>query len=410
MSKLIITLSCCLALFLACEPAAKAQTNTADSGATDLTVTTTLPADLGTAANPKMEYYKAQVIKLSGNQKTNDSEVQVPVYIQKVEVMILNGPEAGADITDAAYYPKTQDSQELLKVGDTVYLIKATQGNQIDYTVAEHYRIDKMWWLLVFFLILVIVIGRWKGFGSILGLIFSFFVIIKLMLPQILAGQNPLWICLWGAILIAVVSIYIAHGFNLRISLAVISTIATIALALAMDYAVIHWLQLFGDGTEEAVYAQFSQSGGIINLRGLLLGGIIIGVLGVLDDITTAQAAVVDEIYKANPRLTFKQLYQGGLSVGKEHIASLINTLVLAYVGASFPLILLFHYYQQPLSYILNSELVAEEIARALIGSTALILAVPLTTAVTAAVLHRRGRATATAEDNPASGHLHYHH
>jgi uncharacterized membrane protein len=212
-----------------------------------------------------------------------------------------------------------------------------------------------------------------------------------------MSGGNPLFICIVGSVAIALVSIYLAHGFNLRTSLAVASTIIIIALAVGIDYIVIHWTKLFGVGSEEAIYAQFGQNG-IINLRGLLLGGIIVGILGVLDDITTAQAAVVDELKKANPNFGFKDLYGRGLSVGKEHIASLVNTLVLAYVGASFPLILLFRQYDQTFSYILNSEIVAEEVARTLIGSIVLILAVPFTTALTSFVLSRRVKISAESE------------
>ncbi len=355
------------------------------------------------SANPKTDYYKAKVTKILNTKA--DTDPNDPAYdqnIQNVTVTFLDGAEKG-NSKDVPYYPKVSGNDQDLKVGETVYVTKVDDGQNVYYTVSERYRFDSMIWLAILFFILVIVIGKYKGFGSLLGLGFSFLVIMKYIVPQILAGKNPLIICLIGAIAIAVVSIYVAHGFNLRTSLAVISTIATIAIALGLDYGVIHWLKLFGSGSEDAVYAQFS-SAGVINLRGLLLGGIIIGVLGVLDDITTAQAAVVDELKKANPKSTFKELYSGGISVGKEHIASLINTLVLAYVGASFPLVLLFHDYAQPLTYILNSELVAEEIARALIGGSALVLAVPLTTAFVAYVLTKWNIVS-----KGSSTHAHHH-
>jgi len=338
---------------------------------------------------PKTEYFKAKVTELISNK--NNSDPNDPAYdqtIQKVRIVITNGSEKGMG-QDVTYYPKSADPQQQLKVGEIVYVTKVDDGDNIYYGVSERYRLTALWWLAILFVILVTAIGRYKGFGSLLGLGFSFLVIAKFIVPQILAGKDPVIICLIGSVAIAVVAIYIAHGFRLRTSLAVLSTIITIAIALGLDYLIIHWLKLFGAGSEEAIYAQFLQTG-TINLRGLLLGGIIIGVLGVLDDITTAQAAVVDELRRANPLLTFKELYERGMSVGKEHIASLINTLVLAYVGASFPLVLLFQQFEQPFSYIVNSELVAEEIARTLIGSSALIIAVPLTTALTAYIMKKR--------------------
>lgn len=340
-------------------------------------------------APAKTEYYKAKVTQILEDTASDDPND--PAYdrlIQQVRVVFTDGPEKGSG-KDISYYPKSAASEQRLKTGEKVYVLKVDDGDNIYYTVSERYRLNILWWLVIFFIILVTAIGRLKGIGSLLGLGFSFLVIAKFIVPQILAGKDPVAVCLIGSIAIAIVAIYIAHGFRLRTTLAVVSTIATIALALGLDYLVIHWLKLFGAGSEEAVYAQFLQTG-TINLRGLLLGGIIIGVLGVLDDITTAQSAVVDELRRANPLLTFKELYERGMSVGKEHIASLINTLVLAYVGASFPLVLLFQQMEQPFSYIINSELVAEEIARTLIGSTALIIAVPLTTALTAYIMMKR--------------------
>ncbi|MDP2586170.1 MAG: YibE/F family protein [Candidatus Komeilibacteria bacterium] len=348
-----------------------------------------LPTDFVEQTAPQVEYYQARVTDLVSEQKDEDPYAMIfDQYIQKVFAVFLNGPEKGAGKI-IEFYPKSDDDDQKLKVGDKVYVLKITDGDVVSYNITEHYRFNALLWLTIIFIGLVVLVGRWQGLGSLVGLAFSFLVIIKFMVPRILAGQSPLIICLLGAMMIALVSIYIAHGFKLRTTLAVISTLLTIMITLGFDYLVIHWAKLFGAGTEEAVFAQFAQFG-TINLRGLLLGGIIVGVLGVLDDITTAQAAVVDELKKAKPEMTFKELYRAGISVGKEHIASLVNTLVLAYVGASFPLVLLFQQYNQPLTYLLNSELVAEEIARTLIGSTALILAVPLTTALTAYVLTRK--------------------
>lgn len=355
---------------------------------------------------PKIEYYKARITDLLSDK--NNSDPNDPVYsktIQEVRLVFTEGPEKGQG-RDVVYYPKSTDEAQKLKVGEIVYVTRASDGDTVYYAVSERYRLPGLWWLAILFVVLAIVVGRLKGLRALLGLAFSFLVIAKFIVPQILAGREPLLICLVGSVVIALVSIYIAHGFRLRTSLAVVSTILTIALTLGLDFIIIHWLQLFGAGTEEAIYAQYAQSG-TINLRGLLLGGIIIGVLGVLDDITTAQAAVVEELRRANPSLTIKELYKRAMSVGKEHIASLINTLVLAYVGASFPLVLLFQQFEQPISFIINSELVAEEIARTLIGSSALIIAVPLTTALSVYVLIKRK--VSGSSDTHGYSHIHSH-
>jgi len=348
-----------------------------------------VPGELGLEKGDSYSnYYKARVVEIIGSGKNLDpSDPSFDQYRQEVLVTFLDGPEKGSSRT-VSYDIKSSDPNERLEVGEKVYVVKVFDGISTSYYVPDRYRLDTIYWLAGIFFLIVIAAARFKGFGALLGLVFSFFVIIKFILPRILAGDNPLLVCLVGALAIAIVSIYIAHGFKARTTLAVISTVIIIGFTTALDYFVVHFTKLFGIGSEEAVYAQFGGAG-IINLRGLLLGGIIIGVLGVLDDITTAQAAVVDELRLANPSLSFKELYRRGTSVGREHIVSLINTLVLAYVGASFPLVLLFRQSEQPISFVLNSHLVAEEIVRSLIGSTALIMAVPLTTALSAYIFSR---------------------
>lgn len=185
-----------------------------------------------------------------------------------------------------------------------------------------------------------------------------------------------------GALVIALFSIYLAHGLNRRTTIALISTLLTLGIASGLAILFVKAGKLFGLGSEEAFYIQQLGSLADLNLQGLLLGGIILGALGVLDDITTAQTAAVYEIKRANSALTVRELYNRGISVGREHISSLVNTLFLAYAGASLPLFLFFTVggSTQPLWVTLNSEFIAEEVVRTLVGSIALMLAVPITT------------------------------
>ena len=224
---------------------------------------------------------------------------------------------------------------------------------------------------------------------SIVGLAASVSVIIFYIVPRVLDGKDPLTVCLIGAFIIAVISIFMSHGLNVRTSVALGSTLIVLGVTAGLAVLFVHISQVSGFGSEEAFYIQIGIMN--INLKGLLLGGIIIGALGVLDDVTIAQSATVEEIHKANPSLPFKELYKRGLSVGREHIASMVNTLALAYFGAGLPLFLLFSADKtKPLWLVVNSELVVEEIIRTLVGSSALILAVPLATVLAAYVFSRR--------------------
>ncbi|MBP9751065.1 MAG: YibE/F family protein, partial [Candidatus Peribacteraceae bacterium] len=225
---------------------------------------------------------------------------------------------------------------------------------------------------------------------STLGLALSIAVLAGGVTPLIAAGHDPLLVSLGGAVIIACTSLLLAHGFRRRTYIALLSTLLTLGASTLLALLAVWLSALSGLGSEETVFLQTGTLAGV-DLRGLLLGGIIIGCLGVLDDITTAQTAAVDEISRANPSLGERELMRAGMSVGREHIASLTNTIALAYAGASFPLLLLLSAESRyPLWSTLNSEFFAEEIVRTLVGSATLVLAVPLSTWL--AVRFLRGR------------------
>lgn len=270
------------------------------------------------------------------------------------------------------------------------------------YLIRDKYRLPSLLLLGFFFVLLCILLGGWTGFSSLLGLLVSIGVLMGFVLPGVAKGYSPLPLALGGCMLIAVSSLYLAHGFSRRTSVALLSTIITLACSALFALLGVHFASLFGMGTEESLYLQLGSTASV-DLRGLLLAGITIGCLGVLDDITTAQTAVVDEIRRANPSMSTAKLWKAGSSVGREHIASLINTLALAYVGTSLPLLLLFHTQEtSPWWMIMNSEFLAEEIIRTLVGSTTLLLAVPISTWCAVKLLHGTG-------PRGHSGHSHVH-
>jgi len=277
---------------------------------------------------------------------------------------------------------------QALRPGDAVIVVKSPLPDQT-YFVADRDRSRPLAFIAAVFVALAVLLGRLRGVTSLVGLGITVVVLAEFVVPGILSGASPLLVSVLGALVIAVASIYLAHGFSRRTSIAVASTLITLTLSAFLAAAAVSVARLFGSGTEEAFYLQLGLLKQV-NLRGLLLGGIILGAVGVLDDITTGQAAAVDEIHKANPALPVRELYQRGRSVGTEHITSLVNTLFLAYAGASLPLFILFTINTyQPLWVTLSSEFVAEEIVRTLVGSIALILAVPITTQMAAYVLGR---------------------
>lgn len=266
------------------------------------------------------------------------------------------------------------------RVGDHLVLGLIDTTTMRNYVVVDRYRIPALLTIAGLFLVLAVLLGRWRGITALVGLGATGAVLLYFIAPQILAGKDPFTVSLVGAGAIVLITMFIAHGIGLRIQLAAASTLLTLLFSAVTAYSAIKGAGLFGLGQADAFVLGVGYFGNI-NLRGVLLGGIIISVLGVLDDITTSQTAAIEELRRANPELTARQLFSSGLSIGREHIASLINTLILVYAGASLPLFLLLtSATSQPVWVLLNSEYMAEEVVRALVGSSALIVAVPIST------------------------------
>jgi uncharacterized membrane protein len=317
--------------------------------------------------------------------------------ITTIRVVVLRGPQRTTMATARHVAPSAEAAEAPLRPGDVIVMARDAGGPASSYDVVDRYRLPALGLAALLFVGCAIGMSRVRGVTALIGLGASLLILSRFVVPRIMAGANPLAISLIAAFAVGLVSLYLAHGFNRRTSVALLGTMVTLAFATGLADLIVGLAHLSGRGSDEAL---FLQTGYLetVNLRGLLLGGIVLGALGVLDDITTAQAAAVEEISRADPGLGVRDLYRRGLSVGREHITSLVNTLVLAYAGASLPLFILFTLNtNQPLWVTLNSEFVAEEIARTIIGSLALTLAVPITTALAARLLRSAGTFRPTA-------------
>ncbi|MDB4978464.1 MAG: lipoprotein [Candidatus Peribacteria bacterium] len=361
-------------------------------------------ADNASAAlsQPKSEFERGKVLAIT--KEVPDNFAGIDRTVQTVHIKITAGPDTGKEF-DLENGVLGNRNDMRLSVGETVVLekLEKSDGN-IEYQVREKYRLPAVLYLGLFFVVLAFAFGGITGLTSLLGLVVSVFILMFFVIPKIVAGSDPLTVCLIASFAIACTSLYLAHGFHKRTTVALISTLVTLAISAILAVSFVHIAKLFGMGSEESMFLQYGVLDKV-DLRGLLLGGIIIGCLGVLDDVTTAQTAAIDEIGKANPNMSYHDLRKAGMSVGKEHIASLINTLALAYVGASLPLLLLFKVQaDSPAWVVLNSEFLAEEIIRTLVGSSTLLFAVPISTWL-AAYLLRNDRN----KKFEGRGHSHHH-
>ncbi len=234
--------------------------------------------------------------------------------------------------------------------------------------------------LAVAFALCVAVVARLRGIASLVGLVFAFFILLTFVLPGILSERSPTLVTLVGASAIMFVVLYLAHGFSARTTTALIGTLFGLTLVAVLGSGAVAPPRLIGLTTEETV--TLSTYDPTLDFSGLVLAGVVVAGLGVLNDVTITQASAIWQLREASPETTWRELYKRGMVIGRDHIASTVYTLVFAYAGAALPLLILFDLYPRPWSVTIASSAVAEEVIRTLVGSIALVLAVPVTTAV----------------------------
>ncbi len=293
--------------------------------------------------------------------------------IQYLKAEVLEGSKKGQII-------EIENDLFDLNVGDRFFFsyISTPNGTEL-YSIRDIDRQNPILFIVALFVLVVVLFSGLQGVRSILSLIASFVVIIYVLLPLVIKGYNPVWTSIFIGALILFFAIYFTHGFNKHSSVAFGGTVIAVLFTGFLANFAISFTKLTGFFSDEAVFLNFN-TGGTLDFQGLLLGAIIIGVLGVLDDIAVTQVSVVGELKSANSNLSKKDLYLKAIKVGKDHTSSLVNTLVLAYTSVSLPLLLLISQSDTSILKIINSEVFSTEIVRTIVGSIGLILTVPITT------------------------------
>ncbi len=312
---------------------------------------------------------------------------------QTIKIKILDGPHTGEIITIENDYLEL-DKGDKFYFNHNIYI----DGRE-SYGIINIDRKGALLFLFLVFMAVVILFGRWQGVRALIALGGSFLSIIFILLPGILNGWNPLVasFLVAGGILFA--AIFFTHGFNRESVVAYAGTMIAVLLAGLFAIFAVHITDLSGFASDETIYLNFN-TGGTLNFTALLLGAFIIGFLGVLDDIAVTQSAVVSELFNSNPEMKKREVYKRAMRVGREHVGALVNTLVLAYTGASLPLLLYFNLGPSSFATSINLEIFATEIVRMIVGSVGLVLTVPIVTFL--AVTYLRGHKS-------QQGHLHRH-
>ncbi|MFD8567043.1 YibE/F family protein [Streptomyces sp. NPDC059639] len=356
----------------------------------------------------KVDKVSCASVNASGDTPTGDTSTaegsaaqqQARGTCENATIRIATGKDKGRTFTEVVQ----PDSPRQLHEGQKVIVAYAPDAPEnLQYSVTDANRKIPMVLLAGIFALAVVLVGRLRGVMALVALAVSFMVLTFFILPAILQGSNPLVVAVVGASAIMLIALYMCHGLSARTSVAVLGTLVSLVLIGLLGSLFIGWAALTGntDDNTGLIHGLYPH----IDMSGLLLAGVIIGSLGVLDDVTVTQTSAVWELHEANPSMGWRGLYRAGIRIGRDHIASVVNTLVLAYAGAALPLLLLFSIAQSSVSDVANSELVAEEIVRTLVGSIGLVASVPVTTALAALVVSAdRAGPQAPATTAPARG------
>ena len=331
---------------------------------------------------PSDQIFQAKVVKI-----LEETDKDYPDGSHETQQNILfkglEGEFKGDEFTFYGIGAYDVAQKQIYKEGDRVLALRSEDDTgEAFYYIVDYVRTGSLKWLFIAFVLTLLAVGKWKGARSLISLALSFSVIIYYVIPQILTGTNPLFITFSGGIIVFAIMVYITEGWKTRSHIALASVSFSLSIALLIAWIMVDGARITGIGSEEtASLLSFGQ--GMFNFQWLFLAGVIIGALGVLDDVIISQVVAVEEIRRANSALDKRALFKQAMRIGVSHISSMTNTLFLVYAGASFQLLILiagggsgFTSFGQ----FFNTEQVASEIIRALAGSIALIVSVPIAT------------------------------
>jgi uncharacterized membrane protein len=303
-----------------------------------------------------------------------------PQTYQILLIQLLEGTYAGRQVIIDYGQRQVRPEGMRIQTGEKILVTVGQKENgQITAYFTDFVRTRSLLWLAGAFVVLTILISGWKGVRSLIGLALSLVVIIAYIIPSILQGEDPVRVSIIGAFILLGITLYLVYGWTLKTHAAAISMLLTLLITGLLSSYFVNLTRLTGFGSENAMFL-VQMADARINLRGLVLAGMLIGALGVLDDLVTSQSSAVFELRTADPNLDLHGLYGSAMRIGRDHVAATVNTLFLAYAGAALPMLLLFSLSGERYGYLVNLEFVTEEIVRTLVGSLGLIMAVPIST------------------------------
>ena len=378
-----------ITLFLPCTPSIAQQAVDAEDPSQEEDILEPLieseNSELGDDSN-RFEYFRGEVLLATDDDYQNEHFPS-----QFVKIMPLEGSFKDQLLTFENKKIYFDDVYISVNIGEKVVVLWQDLAIP-EFRIDSKYRLNSILWAVGLFLLGIIALTRWQGVQSIISLLASLAVLVFFIVPAIAEGQNIMLVSLVGAIVILAISMFIGHGINQSSMISFISASISLGLTVGLAFLFVKYVNLTGFGNEEAFLLRLGPLY-TLDLKSLFMAGVIIGTVGILDDVAIVQTTLTEQIHKNNPLLNFKQLYKNSFKVGKEHIVSMVNTLVIIYAGVALPILIFYLHdnpFNVPLWVRLNADSLLEEIARALIGSSVLIITVPLTTLLATYIIIKR--------------------
>ena len=345
----------------------------------------------------KPPFYKAEIKTISPitNEDTDSQEKAFAVTFK-----VLSGQYAGQTLSTEHFESANVAYNMPIATGDTIIAVIEKQDGELITGIDEHYKSNKLMLLSMLIIIIIAVFTGINGLKAMIALFFTLIIIFGFMARYLLMGYSPIWLAIISSIAIAAVNLIFIAGKTKKALIAIIGTLAGVFLAGIFGSIATGMLHLTGYTGHESTYLQIMNAK--IDLKGILISGIIIGALGAVMDVAISIASSLQEISIANPSYQKKELFQSGMNIGKDIIGSMVNTLILAYTGASLSLILLFSMQKEdfPLIKIMNMEFISSEIVRSLAGLFGMVLAIPITAFIASSLYAKAKSSISKIEEN----------
>ncbi len=343
---------------------------------------TTLPVYANTGGAEGLTTVRGKVVEIIADMDSEDlgADPSSPVQgRQVVKVKVLEGEYKNKEYIVENNLGGAEHFNIRVEKDDSILLMLDETGDTLRVNISSFARDKYIMYTVLLFAILLVVVGRIKGLKAVITLTATILLIWKYMLPSILKGNNPITASVITSIIITVFTLTFIAGFNKKSYSAILGTIAGVTLAAIIAFLVGNLAKLTGLSSEEAVMLMYLPGGIEFDFKGLLFAGIIIGTLGAVMDVSISIASSMDEVKKVNNEISKISLIKSGMNVGKDIMGTMTNTLILAYTGASIPILLIFLSYNTSMVEIINLDIIATEIIRAITGSIGIVLTIPFT-------------------------------